>query len=165
MSPFTDGSCTFTPTRKSGASAAFPVGLLLQSSGIVLDDQNVGLRPTASSRYSGRVLQLTIDYNNIYPWTGAGEVEFTIAVEAVPNSNFKLDVPTYTDGNLTSRVVQTKSGLRVNVVQTGTVGSYDATTFLLQFTTSLTLVTVATTVIDLLMLYVLKNKKKYAEMK
>ena len=105
-----------------------------------------------------------INYNNIHPWEGAGDYEYTLKLTPVENDNYKMAVTQFIAGGdtpVSERVVSTKYGVRFNVVQTGTIGRYQAQVFILQFTTSLTLVTCATTLIAYFLKYVSKDKVEY----
>jgi len=56
-------------------------------------------------------------------------------------------------------------GMKINVLQTGELGTFDITTLVIQLTTSLALLKLTTTIVDLLAVRVLPHKEQYRDAK
>ena len=63
------------------------------------------------------------------------------------------------------RTVLTRYGIRMTALLIGSLGKFDMTTLLLQLTTSLSLIAIATVMVDYAAIYALKDRKRYKEAK
>ena len=87
-------------------------------------------------------------------------ITYTYKVRAVEGTKSKVSEQIFLDGQ-DKRLTRDIHGVKIVVLQTGQLGHFDATTLLLQLTTSLALLAASTTMVDLLMQYVLAKKKRY----
>ena len=80
------------------------------------------------------------------------------------NSVFNVEVVQHGALNL-NRTIHQLHGLRFIVQQTGGIGAVDFNALMLQLTTSIALIAVATTVVDFLLEYVMPERAQYVEAK
>ena len=66
---------------------------------------------------------------------------------------------------LAQRVTRNIHGIKINVLQTGQLGTFSITTLILQLTTSLALLKITTTVVDVLAVSVLPHRAQYRDAK
>jgi len=109
-------------------------------------------------RYDGMILILSIEYSNVDKWKGTRAISYEYSVKVVKGAKSKVEQLTM-DGQ--TRVLSDKHGIKIVVLQTGSLGQYNTTTLLLLLTASMAMLAAATTIVDFMMLYVLKNRHTY----
>jgi hypothetical protein len=127
-----------------------------------------------SYRFEGCVVLLEITYSNWEPWVGPWDwsdfpkltkraITYTYTMSLIDSSSYKYESVVY-DAEW-SRLVKTKNGMRISVLQTGQLGKFDFQTLLVQLTASLGLLAVSTTIVDLVATKLLKDKETYKKSK
>lgn len=111
-------------------------------------------------RTEGITVVVTIDYSN---FDDIDNPVYRYYATAIAGSNAKSTQVFDADGN--TRTVHDRHGVRFVFAQTGRIGAFDIQTTLIQLVTSLGLISVATILVDLIMLKLLPHKKKYGEYK
>ena len=147
-------------TREGAAS-----GSKATSCGMSLDDASLSHGSTKTARYDGLELLLSISLSNTAPWVGQVDTTYEYSVEAVFGSKSKVSQTIWTGNSTDTRTIRDAHGLRFNVVFTGEVGAYDTTTLLLQLTSSLALLALATTITDQVAITFMRNKGLYRDVK
>jgi len=146
-----------------------PTGLDFFSIATLLDAAQVSLEDSSdpakySYRQYGMVIQLDISYRNWKNWIGTfGSPTYDYNLRVVPGSSYKYETTTYPDD--TSRLVKTKFGIRIAVLQTGQLGVFSFSTMMIEITTMVTYLAVSTLVIDFLATKVVKQKQQYGPAK
>eukprot|EP00035_Acanthoeca_spectabilis_P023428 m.449312 g.449312 ORF g.449312 m.449312 type:complete len:446 (-) comp19801_c0_seq1:152-1489(-) len=150
------------------------LGLDFFTLGDLLGSGDVDLEQEASAGHSvrqyGSVILLQISYQNHWPWvgtngwTGRMHINYYYEVTLLPDSSYKFENTVY-DLVLDRRWVKTKYGLRFVVLQQGSIGQFDFLTLLLTGTASLSLLAIATVLVDFLATNVLADRKLYSSAK
>ena len=152
--------CLIKPYHASGTTLdTFTLGTLTSAAGMDLDAKSYN---THSNRYNGGVIIVSISYDNTNPWSGVvdtykktdtknSNIHYQYTISYLQDTSFKTIEAKYFKYP-SSRSVLNRHGIRIFVVQAGQLGQFDATQLLLQLTTSLTLLAIANTVVDLLMM-------------
>ncbi len=165
-------------THNATGLDVFDLSVLLQAAGVELEEES----PTNghSVRYNGVTLVVNIRYQNWdymvgpnlafknkYYNKGAGgdcAIPYEYELTSVPDSPAKRQSVEYVDYP-DRRVLLNEHGIRLFVLQTGSLGDFQMAVLLIAITSSLTLLAVATTVVDSLAIYCLPEKKYYAGFK
>jgi len=92
------------------------------------------------------------------------EVVYFYTAHMIEQTKYKAEQPIYTK-TLDNRVIWDRHGIRVIILQTGTIGKFDFQTLLLTFVSGLGLLAVATLIVDTLALRVLPRKQLYSRYK
>jgi len=140
------------------------VDIMLTAAGVNLSDisdvlSDNGVQDTY--RNTGTLLLFTIDYSNI----DSSSTVYTYSVSKFPSSETTLHQILYNVDNSTIRQIYQRSGVKFIFRQTGQIGRADAQTTIIQLVSALGLLSVATLVVELFMLYLLPNKKEYTKYK
>ena len=123
--------------------------------------------------YVGVMMTLTIMYDNTgliigesdNEWgIGFGDTKYQLRVTTEESTTFNVQVTQHSGVN-SNRTIHHIHGLRYLVSQTGNVGDFDYNTLMLQATTSVALVAVSTSLVDVLMQYFLPDSDKYKSKK
>jgi len=101
-----------------------------------------------------------ITYSNVYSYN-LNNLEYTISVTKVDNTKFKAIQP-INSKDITSRSLWNRHGIRIIVIQTGTISKFDFQTLLLTFISGLGLITIATTIVDILATKILPGRDIYS---
>jgi hypothetical protein len=152
--------CYITPPTVNGMDF-LPLSTFLQASGTTLDAINYGGVPF---RNTGAIVVVGIEYQNFFSWSLRKNISYAYHVSMESESEYKQYQAFY-DPYPTNRTVVNTHGLYFKVVQTGNLYTNSWNVFLIQLTTSLTLLAIANTIVDLLALYVMPDRKKYYELK
>ena len=174
-------SCYISPnttidsyTKKATGLDVFDVSTMLAVSGIDLG----GISPTngRSIRYNGAVMVVNIRYQNWQKWTGTNfhyvegddkkpcEIPYEYELSSVLDTASKRQEIVYREYPDT-RVLLNEHGIRLFVLQTGSLAKFSIAQLLIAVTSSLTLLAVATTLVDTLAIYVLPEKNYYSGFK
>jgi len=155
----------YVPPSRVGASDFFSIGFLLDSMGMALDesvvDDGEGPEPQLR-RYAGMIVTVAIEYHNFRAFhLGVQKgVRYVYKLQAIPGSSYK-ETRIVTTDYPTKRVKQDLHGILFELQASGQLATFDFTNMLIQLTTSLALLAVATTVVNLLAQYVLKYSPFY----
>eukprot|EP00929_Paragymnodinium_shiwhaense_P012519 TRINITY_DN11979_c0_g1_i1.p1 TRINITY_DN11979_c0_g1~~TRINITY_DN11979_c0_g1_i1.p1 ORF type:complete len:506 (+),score=54.50 TRINITY_DN11979_c0_g1_i1:84-1601(+) len=163
---FSDDKTDTAPCYVKPQSAAgldfFSVGTLLQAMGVSLEDASYE-GSSHSARYEGLITTLVIEYENTQDWHGLlGTTRYTYKPQHVPASTYKTTVlmdTQYPD----HRVKRDQHGVLFVVKAGGQLAVFDFTQLLLQLTTSLALLALATLGVNMLAQYVLRHRRYYNE--
>lgn len=143
-----------------------PVASLLRAANLssidsIFDPKTKGLE---TMRATGLVLVVTIEYSNQGSYNPY-KVGYIARVSLVEKAEFKVQ-EIVRDGDRTDeRFVLDRHGVRLMVKQTGELGMFDMTTLLIQLVTSLALLSLSTTITDYVMIYVMKHRDEFSELK
>uniref|UniRef100_A0A7S1GFI7 Purinergic receptor n=1 Tax=Bicosoecida sp. CB-2014 TaxID=1486930 RepID=A0A7S1GFI7_9STRA len=168
-------SCTGTdiiPASTTEGQDVFTLGELLSTiqmkdgrCGVSLDDASTVTGSKNSIRYDGAILVLNIEYTNIKPWSGVQpDITYEYKLDVLHGTKSKVEQQIFKQYPQ-QRVIRDQHGLKLVVIQTGRLGIFDVQTLLVQLTTTLTLFAAATTLVDLLALYVLPHRAAYRDAK
>jgi len=145
-----------------GKTDVFTLGFLLNHTegGISLDD------PTSKNRTmraGGIVILLYIQYTNRETFN-QNTFKYYYKPHLIPDTYYKSEQPIYTK-DIAKRKIWDRHGVRVIVLQIGEIGSFDFQVLLLTFVSGLGLLAVATTVVDLLAVYLLPKHRVFYKYK
>jgi len=148
---------------------------MLRAAGVDLDAPSQ-VTPTESQRYSGIVLSVMIEYDNIWSFD-AESYRYRILPEILMKSEYKVE--DYIDfqsvrfpgiGNNNNEtpaqsLVLDRHGVRMVFALTGRVGVFDGQQLLINLASSLGLFAVAQLVADMIMKYFMPHKDAYRKYK
>jgi len=152
----------------------FSVGTLLHAAGFSLDDEN---NNGESYRYSGSVIVVIIEYNNRqeaieykYKPSLIEKAEMKI-LELVTDVNYvssKLFDKVGADNSINESIgwlEYNRHGIEIKFVQLGNIGKFDFMALCMNLVASIAMLSVASTIVESLMLYVLPEKGDYRNLK
>lgn len=146
-----------------GHNDVFPLQTLLRAGGINLDEFFEMKGTLAESiRYAGIVMLLQIQYDNTKT-ANQSRIEYTYRVTVLKGAEFKCEETSKIEGD--HRELLDRHGIRLIIVQNGQIGEFDLSTLLLTLVTSLGLMAVATTVVDIMAMRCLPNRQLYTKYK
>ena len=126
----TKAPCFIYPKKGSAQKLdVFSINDIVRASNSYFDDWNEippkdPSKPVKHSvRYSGVVLLLNIQYNNVRHFDFPGNVTYTYHVSALPSSNPKF-IHSIEATNLTHRIVQKRYSIKLQAIYTGTLGKF-----------------------------------------
>jgi len=146
---------------------------LLAAAGISSLDAIHGARPTATNdmtyRRGGMVLLLQIHYDNTWAskyvfGTDTTKYRYEYSIAYVSNQGYEV-TQVLQSASPDQRTVLRRHGIRIVVSQTGHVGEFSFQALLVTCTASLGLMAVATSVVEILLRFVLPEKDKYCKHK
>lgn len=138
-----------------GKADVLHVRTLLQAAGIDSLDTPSSSNRSRSLRDDGLVVLVFITYSNTHTYS-TGSIRYQYSLRMVENTKFKAVQPIYTK-NIENRVIWNRHGIRFIFLQTGELGAFDFATLLLSFVSGLGLLAVATLVVDVFALHLLKS--------
>ena len=164
--------CYIEPSTTSASQDYFTLDLLLKAAGVDIDDCNEGPNDNnvhntgtcQTYRDTGATLLLNIFWTDFAAYRGLVEPGYYYAPQLIAGSSFKQYVPFY-DRYRSQRTLLNAHGIKIAVLLGGEFHKFDMLSFLITITTAVGLLAVATTIVDLLMLYVLPEKERYQEAK
>ena len=139
----------------------FTLKLILESAGRSLDDPNSA---GETYRESGATLILSIEYKNFWEFSGVGNIRYVYSAKLLDGSEYQEYKTTY-DTTMRNRTVINSHGVNIKVILCGSLYAFSFNQFLLQLTTSLTLIVIANTIVDTLALTCLPDKEQYNKLK
>jgi len=128
-------------------------------------EYSTGKHLASTNRWMGLAVLLDIQYDNtglLIKESSFDDVRYRIRAYTIPESVFRVEVPYYQQNG---RVIHHLHGIRIVTQAKGHLGQFSANTVLIQLTTSLALLALATTVVDILLLHFMKNKAYYQAIK
>eukprot|EP00442_Polarella_glacialis_P026744 CAMPEP_0115116320 /NCGR_PEP_ID=MMETSP0227-20121206/43213_1 /TAXON_ID=89957 /ORGANISM="Polarella glacialis, Strain CCMP 1383" /LENGTH=421 /DNA_ID=CAMNT_0002517151 /DNA_START=297 /DNA_END=1564 /DNA_ORIENTATION=- len=159
----------------------FPVSLLLKMAGVNLDAMPGGQNTGEGYRATGFSLVLRVHYSNnkpwvgmdVLPWTHSGDTSLHYTVQALKRSGETLSRRVVQENHkdfvsgrlLGTRVVEEDRGISIVVQQFGDIKVWDLTHMLVILTTSLTMLVVANSVMDMIALNCMENSREYKDLK
>jgi|EP00945_MAST-04E_sp_MAST-4E-sp1_P006991 hypothetical protein len=162
---------TIMPNKTPGGQDYYTISQLLSAistpagCGTSLDAKSSVYDSEDSARYEGTVIIITIDYSNSKPWRGILDtIEYTYSVTQLQGAKSKVMEAIWTKYP-DKRIIKNRHGIVFVVLQEGDLKSFELFTMLISTTTSLALLAMATTIVDAMMNYCLKNKDIYKKMK
>ncbi|OLP91891.1 P2X receptor A [Symbiodinium microadriaticum] len=154
--------CYLKPSSAGGLDF-FAVGTLLQATGVSLESESY---PGSghSTRYEGITINLNIDYSNSVPWHGLqANISYLYKPSVIPRSTFKTTEVSPLSPDGLHMLKKSLHGLLFEVRAGGQLATFDFTQLLLQLTTSLTLLALATVGVNIMAQYVLRYRHYYSE--
>lgn len=133
-----------------------PLSLILEAADV---DLNNLANVNETQRHAGTVLLFFITYSS----DGTGAATYKYTVSQVRGSQTKVVEAMYEGGGFRQTI--DRHGVKLAFIQGGLLGRFDFQTMLVQLVSALGLLSVATVVVELLMLYVLPHKKHYSKYK
>jgi len=167
-----DGNYTIRDSNKPGD--IFSVGTLLDAVEISLDDIN---NNEETYRYSGCVIVVIIEYNN-----KRNLIEYKYKPSLIENAEMKVlelvnDI-NYVNSKILSSInanneinesvgwlEYNRHGIEIKFVQLGNIGKFDFMALCMNLVASIAMLSVASTVVESLMLYILPEKGIYRRFK
>ena len=143
---------------------------------LVLNDVSIDLTDVPSSnpadksntlRYDGIVLVAYIEYRNkrttyvSVTENEANSIEYVYTVRRVKQAEYKFESPDYFSDGTGRYVLFNRHGVRIVFKQTGKIGKFDLQSCLTNIVAAIALIKVATTFVELLMLYFLPERALY----
>jgi len=129
----------------------FSLDVLLQAAEVSLDDcMDVNSNGCTTYRESGATLLLNVVWNDFRPYRGLVEPFYYYSPQLIGTS-YKESLPFY-DSYRTSRTLMRAHGVKIAVLLAGSFHQFQMLPFLITLTTALGLLTLATKVVDSLML-------------
>ncbi|RIA99660.1 hypothetical protein C1645_746830 [Glomus cerebriforme] len=141
----------------------FTVKEILDAAGADLDGLSFapGSDPGEINRSSGIVIVIAIDYKNVR--FTANEIRYKYRPQVIDGAEYKAVESIYNpDGSYT---IKDRHGIRLVFQQIGQIGTFDVISLLTNLVAALALFKVATTLVEILMLNVLPQKKHYEAFK
>jgi hypothetical protein len=139
------------------------VGTFLNAAGITLETLSIAVGHDANEtlRSSGLVMLVFIYYSNLDDLSG--RPTYTYSATVIPGAEYKI---TQADAiNSTARTTTDRHGIKMVFLITGTLGRFNFQVALVQLVSALGLLSVATLITELLMLYVLPHRRFYTQYK
>eukprot|EP01084_Bolivina_argentea_P226018 381853_1 len=121
-------------------------------------DNNGSIYNGESMRHSGILLMVLINYDNTYA-TYNRNPKYSIKVIRIKRAEYKVTETIYF--NETYRMIRDRHGVYISFVQGGRIGKFNFQTALICLVASLGLLGMSTLIVDSLMLYCCKKKKRY----
>jgi len=135
----------------------FTIRTMLQAAGIDSLDVYSDVAGGNSLRFDGVELMVVVTYANSP--SNPDTLTYSYTVTYVPGIDSVAMEPTsITDGSLVER---TRHGINFVFVMAGSIGVFDFPTLLVNIVSGVVLLKISTTIVDLLMMYVLKEKEQY----
>ena len=173
----TDGApCFIEPNHTATNQDFFTLDAILRASGVAdIDDCNVGTNNADSNstkdtetcqtyRDTGATLLLNIYWTDFAPYVGLVDPAYYYIPQLIAGSSFKQYVPFYKEYR-SQRTLLNAHGIKIAVLLGGEFHTFNMLSFIITLTTAVGLLAVATTIVDLLMLYVLPEKERYQDAK
>jgi len=143
------------------------LGTILAASGIDSLDGPGENRQYYTKRYEGLILLLFIEYSNMFSYN-LNNIQYFARAAFVKNAYYKIEQPVFPNGTEFlftgrggARIIWNRHGVRVIVLQTGTIGIFDFQTALITFVSGLGLMAISTLIVDTLATRILPDKKIY----
>uniref|UniRef100_A0A7S1U0M3 Purinergic receptor n=1 Tax=Phaeomonas parva TaxID=124430 RepID=A0A7S1U0M3_9STRA len=115
-------------------------------------------------RDSGVSIIVNIRYMNRRDWKSPEKPRYVYEIRIQEDSSYKYYRNVF-DVTTTNRTVWNMHGVRINTIQSGEIKKFNFNNLLLQLTTSLTLLAMATVVTDMLLCYALPDREVYTKEK
>lgn len=163
--PAVAAPCLLRPKAVPGMPGAdvFTIGTLMEAMGVQLDNRSYE-GSSHSRRYEGLIVMIAIQYHNVRLWrlTTLPTPYYFYNVSIINGSTYK-EVDVVFSKFPTERVKLDKHGILFEVSSAGQLATFSATNMLIQLTTSLTLMAMATVIVNVMAQYVLKFRHYYSE--
>ena len=143
-------------TIPKGKPDIFTLKYILNACGIYFED--VSSISNNTVRFEGAAIVITISYENSDP----NNPTYSYHVSAIPDTAYKFVEAKYYG---LTRALSNRHGLKLIYVQTGQIGKFDIESLMIQLTTSLGLLAVASLVIDMIMLQFMPMRRWYQKFK
>jgi len=157
--------CLLRPSAVEGMPGAdvFTIGTLMESMGVQLDNRSYD-GSKHSRRYDGLVVKIAIQYHNVMLWRlSTLQTPYYFYNVSIINGSTYKEVDVVFSNFPTEREKLDRHGILFEVDSAGQLASFSATNLLIQLTTSLTLLAMATVVVNVMAQYVLKFRHYYQE--
>jgi len=159
----TDSAPCYLKPKDAQGLDYFEVGTLLQAMGVSLEGSSYP-GSNHSARYEGFTGNIVIEYSNTRLWHGLEtNISYIYRPSAMPQSTYKSTAITSTSLDGSQRLKRDMHGMLFEVKPGGDLAIFDFTQLLLQLTTSLTLLAMATIGVNILAQYVLSKRHYYVE--
>lgn len=173
---YADNSGTATFTIDDLLNAIVPAtheGTAPGKPGLNLDDTSpacpakcrqysTGKHLMSSNRWAGFVVILDVTYDNtglIIPESSKSDVRYILKAYVVKGSTFRVEVPFLTQNH--TREIHHLRGVRIITMTRGHLGMFSFNTILIQLTTSLTLLAIATAIVDVVITSCMRDRAYY----
>jgi hypothetical protein len=154
-----------TTSERSGLDVLRLSTLIRSATGIGLDTATT-FASNHSLRYTGMVLVILIEYSNFVPFFGVVQnTTYNYRVSFIRGTGAKILEQEYLNSDHSRRILQKRHGVLLAVKFSGALRQFDWSVCLITLTTSLALLAVATTVVDALAMYMLKESREFDKVK
>lgn len=113
-------------------------------------------------RFTGIVLLVIIDYSNTFSFN-TGDIRYKISVRQVQKTQFKSEQQIFYDDFPNSLLEWNRHGVRLLFKMTGTVGTFDFQTLLINIIAGAALVSFAAIAVDVMAIYLLPQSSSYRQ--
>jgi len=114
-----------------------------------------------SQYYNGAVFMVHVEYSN-----ASGEVKYKYRVQQIPGASYKVtEVRNHPMDPKGDRLVVNRAGLKFIFVVSGDLVAFDFPTLLLHLNSALGMMTIATVLVDMLMLHLMPMRAYYTKAK
>lgn len=127
---------------------------------------STGQQLASTNRWMGFAIILDIEWDNtgtLIVGSSFDNLRYRLRAWLVPSSTFRVEVAYPMNNN--TRTIQHLHGMRVLATTKGHLGQFSFNSVLIQLTTSLTLLAVATAVVDLVLAKFMRNRDYYNALK
>jgi hypothetical protein len=125
-------------------------------------DKATGKHVLNSLRWMGSVMLVEIQYDNtglLIPESSADNIMFNMYVWPIKGSVFHIEVPFVQQGH--AREIHSMHGLRFVTMIKGKLGLFSWATLMLQLSTSVAMIFVSTTIVDMILTKLMTNREYY----
>lgn len=134
---------------------------LLRAADVNLRNPTPGDKDGHSDFYNGIVVMVLIKYSNV-----DGPTTYTYSVQKIPNAAYKVfEVRSASRDTDSDRTILKRAGVKFIFTVTGDIVAFDFQTLLVQAVSAMGLLSIATLLVELIMLYVLPLREYYGKVK
>lgn len=164
----TKAPCFLKPLKWVDGNDYFPLNWIFKAAELDLDDK-ADDEDEVDMRTGGAVINLRIVYSNFHmgyemdthQWPGERPFRYTYKAEKIVGASHTEDMMLLR--NLTDRTLEVRSGVLISVLTGGQLGSLDYQSLLVTMTTSLALIAMTTTAVNMLAQYAFANGIYYSK--
>ena len=163
--PTNSSPCWIPPLRSNDGSDVFELNTILKAASTKLDHDTVAANQTV--RVVGTTLIVGIEYENWAPWeimTRMAHPRYKYTITSLYNNSFRNTEAIY-DVYPESRTLMLRSGVRLVVVQSGELRNFSFANLLITLATSLTLLAITTTIVDVVSTTIMTDSTLYKDYK
>eukprot|EP01061_Rhynchopus_euleeides_P014430 TRINITY_DN25009_c0_g1_i1.p1 TRINITY_DN25009_c0_g1~~TRINITY_DN25009_c0_g1_i1.p1 ORF type:complete len:542 (+),score=139.88 TRINITY_DN25009_c0_g1_i1:574-2199(+) len=157
--------CWIRPDRSEDGSDLFQLNTFLKAAATKLDHDTIG--PNITVRTMGTTLIVGVEYENWAPWevmTKQAPARYKYFITPMYNNSFQNTEAIY-DQYPDTRTLLLRNGVRLVAVQSGMLRNFSFANLLITLATSLTLLAITTTIVDLISTSVMTDSNLYKDYK
>jgi len=153
-----------TILRFSAAGGGDDISLanILKAAGRQIDEKADSTSRPDTYRREGMALVFLVDYHNYVNW-GDPTIQYTYRVFFTEQTSWNYNDVDYTSNH--TRIWRRRSGVQLIFVQSGAIKKFDFATCLVQLSSSMSLIAIATIIVEVLMLHIMPLRERYKKAK